>query len=156
MIYGTQTMDINLQHHNLLGNQISRKSEDFCILVAIFGHHSKPKWSPYGAACLIPCKYPFPLKSVYFLIFNDFFNFYIGGHFENFNNKEHNFWVMIYFCVKFQKDLLYGLNLTFFAPWLPWQWPPFWICSTPQKLTHTTVIFLQRFMKLDEMNPFFF
>jgi hypothetical protein len=24
-------MDINLQHHNLLGNQISPKSEDFCI-----------------------------------------------------------------------------------------------------------------------------
>ena len=49
------------------------------------GHHSKPKWSPYGAACLIPCKYPFPLKSAHFWIFNDFFNFY----FENFNNKEH-------------------------------------------------------------------
>jgi hypothetical protein len=27
------TMDINLQHHNLLGNQISSQSEDFCILV---------------------------------------------------------------------------------------------------------------------------
>jgi hypothetical protein len=25
------------------------------------------------------------------------------------------------------------------APWLPWQWPPFWIVSTPQKLPHTTV-----------------
>ena len=25
------TMNINLQHHNLLGNQISPKSEDFCI-----------------------------------------------------------------------------------------------------------------------------
>jgi hypothetical protein len=31
---------------------------------------------------------------------------------------------MIYFCVKFQKDLLYGVNLIFFAPWLPWQRPP--------------------------------
>jgi hypothetical protein len=30
------TMDIKLQHHNLLGNQISPKSEDFCI------SHSKP------------------------------------------------------------------------------------------------------------------
>ena len=46
------------------------------------GDHSKPKWSPYGAACLISCKYPFPLKSVHFWIFNDFFNFYIGAHFE--------------------------------------------------------------------------
>jgi hypothetical protein len=25
------TMNINSQHHNLLGNQISPKSEDFCI-----------------------------------------------------------------------------------------------------------------------------
>ena len=35
------TMDINSQHHNLLGNQISPKSEDFCILAAILylGYH---------------------------------------------------------------------------------------------------------------------
>jgi hypothetical protein len=25
----------------------------------------------------------------------------------------------------FQKDPLYGLNLTFFEPWLPWQRLPF-------------------------------
>ena len=43
------------------------------------------------------------------------------------------------FCVKFQKDPLFGVNLTFFTPWLPWQQPPFWIFSTPQKLPHTTV-----------------
>jgi hypothetical protein len=67
------------------------------------------------SACLTPSKYPFPLKSVHFefltifLIFILVANFYIGG----------------YFCVKFQKDPLYGLNLTFFAPWLPWQQPPF-------------------------------
>jgi hypothetical protein len=47
------------------------------------GRHSKPKWSPYGAACLTSCKYSFPLKSFHFWIFNDFFYFYIGGHFEN-------------------------------------------------------------------------
>jgi hypothetical protein len=46
------------------------------------GHHIKPKWSPYGAACLTTCKYPFPLKSVHSGIFNEFFNFHIGGHFE--------------------------------------------------------------------------
>ena len=55
------------------------------------GRHSKPKWSQYGAPCLTPCKYPFPLKRFHFWIFNDFFNFYICGHFENFKNKEHNF-----------------------------------------------------------------
>jgi hypothetical protein len=38
------------------------------------GRHSKPKWSQYGAACLTPCKYPFPLKSFHFCIFNDFSN----------------------------------------------------------------------------------
>jgi hypothetical protein len=94
------------------------------------GRHSKPKWLQCGAACLTPCKYPFPLKSFHFWIFNDFFYFYIGGHFKN---KEHNFWVMIYFCVKFQKDPLFGVNLTFFAPWLPWQRPPFWIVFNPSK-----------------------
>ena len=40
--YGSQTMDINSQHQNLLGSQISLKSEDFCILVAILDS----KWPP--------------------------------------------------------------------------------------------------------------
>jgi hypothetical protein len=31
------------------------------------------------------------------------------------------------------------VNLTFFAPLLPWQRLPFWIFLTPQKLPHTTV-----------------
>ena len=35
-----KTMDINSQHHNLLGNQISPKSEDFCILETIVGSKS--------------------------------------------------------------------------------------------------------------------
>jgi hypothetical protein len=33
-------MDINSQHQNLLGNQISPKSEDFCMLAPL--SHSKP------------------------------------------------------------------------------------------------------------------
>ena len=40
------TMNINSQHHNLHGNQISHKSEDFCILDWPFwiqnSHHNKP------------------------------------------------------------------------------------------------------------------
>ena len=47
------------------------------------GRHSKQKWSRYGASCLTSCKYQFPLKSFHFWIFNDFFYFYISGHFEN-------------------------------------------------------------------------
>jgi hypothetical protein len=42
------TMDINSQHHNRLENQILPQSEDFFILAAQNGHHSKPKWSPYS------------------------------------------------------------------------------------------------------------
>ena len=38
-----------------------------------------------------------------------------------------------------QNFVKFGVNLTFFAPWLPWQRPPFWIFSTPQKLPHTTM-----------------
>ena len=63
---------------------------------------------------------------------------------------------MIYFCVKFQKDLLFGVNLTFFAPWLPWQRPPFEFVQ-PLKSCHTLRwIFLQNFMKFEERNPNFF
>jgi hypothetical protein len=59
----------NIIIYIVLGNQISPKSDDYCILRPFLvqnGHHSKPKWSPYGAACLTPCKYPFPLKAVHF------------------------------------------------------------------------------------------
>jgi hypothetical protein len=42
------------------------------------------------------------------------------------------------------------VNLTFFAPWLPWQWPPFWIYSTPNSCHTLRWIFLQSFMKFDE------
>jgi hypothetical protein len=35
-------IDINSQHHNLLGSQISPKSEDFCILAVILNS----KWPP--------------------------------------------------------------------------------------------------------------
>jgi hypothetical protein len=120
------------------------------------GHHSKPKWSPYGAACLTPCKYPFPLKSVHFWIFNDFLNFYIGDHFENFKNRA-QLWVIIYFCVKFQKDPLYGLNLTFFCTLVTMATATILNFSTPPKSCHTLRwIFLQSFMKFDERNPIFF
>ena len=69
---------------------------------------------------------------------------------------------MIDFCVKFQKDPLCGVNLTFFAPWLPWQRPPFWIVSTPKAATHyggysykiswNLMKGIQKFLK----SPFFF
>jgi hypothetical protein len=83
-----------------------------------------------------------------------FFYFYIGGHFEmaailKIKKQRTQLWVIIYFCVKFQKDPLFGVNLTFFAPWLPWHRPPFWFFSTPQKLLHATVDISTKF---DERN----
>ena len=38
-----------------------------------------------------------------------------------------------------QNFVKFGVNLKNFALWLPLQRPPFWICSTHQKLPHTTV-----------------
>jgi hypothetical protein len=37
------------------------------------------------------------------------------------------------------------IDFTFFAPWLPWQRPPFWFFSALQKLPHTTVDILTKF-----------
>jgi hypothetical protein len=59
-----------------------RYSNQYFYMFLYFYSFCKPKWSQYGAACLTPCKYPFPLKSFHLWIFNDFLNFYIGGHFE--------------------------------------------------------------------------
>jgi hypothetical protein len=46
-------MDINSQHQNLLGNQISPKSEDFCILAAILylGYHGNGRHFEFFNPC---------------------------------------------------------------------------------------------------------
>ena len=46
---------------------------------------------------------------------------------------------MIYFCVKFQKNPLFGVNLTFLHLGYHGNGRHFEFCSTPQKLPHTTV-----------------
>ena len=102
---------------------------------------------------LLPVNIHFHWNLFIFEFLTIVFNFYIGGHLENFKKERAQLWVMIYFCVRFQKDPLYGLNLTFFTPWLPWQRPPFWICSTPKRWHTLRWIFLQSFMKFDERNP---
>ena len=41
--------------------------------------------------------------------------------------------IIIYLETKFRpyrRIFVFGGH---FVPWLPWQWPPFWICSTPPK-----------------------
>ena len=56
-----------------------------------------------------------------------------------------------------QNFVKFGVNLTFFAPRLPWQQPPFWIFFNPQKLPHTTVDIPTKFHELwwKESNYFF-
>ena len=46
-----------------------------------------------------------------------------------------------------QNFVKFGVNLTFFAPWLPWQRLPFWIFSTPRSCHTLQWIFLQSSMK---------
>ena len=86
---------------------------------------------------LLPVNIHFHWNLFIFEFLTIFFNFSIGGHFENFKNKEHNFEWWSIFVSSFKR--IRCVNLTFFAPWFPWQRPPFWIFSTPQKLPHTTV-----------------
>jgi hypothetical protein len=71
--------------------------------------------------------------------------FYIGGHFENFNNKEHNFEWWSIFVSSFKRIRCTVWIKKKFAPWLPWQRSPFWFFSTPEKLTHTTVDIFTKF-----------
>ena len=54
-----------------------------------YGHNSKPKWSPYGAAWFTPCKHPFPLKSFHFWIFNNLFLFLKFLYWQPFSNGGH-------------------------------------------------------------------
>jgi hypothetical protein len=100
----------------------------------------------------------FEFLTIYF----DFLNFYIGSHsallipifFGLFRftgcgcDRKH-------YCKNLWSK--FGVNLTFFPPWLPWQWPPFWICSIPQTLPHTTVDIPTKFHEVwwKESNFFF-
>jgi hypothetical protein len=111
------------------------------------GRHSKPKWSQYSAAYLTPYKYPFPLKSFHFWILSDFKKNYIGSHFENFKNKEHNFEWWSIFVSSFKRIrclewILHCLHLGYHGNVLHFEF------VQPLKSCHTLRwIFLQSFMK---------
>ena len=47
--------------------------------------------------------------------------------------------IIIYLEAKFRSNRWIFVFGDHFVPWLPWQRPPFWIFSIPQKLPHTTV-----------------
>jgi hypothetical protein len=125
-------------------------------------HHSKPKWSPYDAACLTPCKYPFPLKSVQFWIFNDFFNFYIGGHFEMaailkiFKTKSTTLSDDLFLC-QVSKGSPVRFEFNIFLTLVTMVTAAFMNLFQPLKSCHTVRwIFLQSFMKFDERKPSIF
>ena len=88
---------------------------------------------------LLPVNIHFHWNLFIFEFLTIVFNFYIGGHLENFKNERAQLWVMIYFCVRFQKDPLYGLNLTFFYTLVTMATAAILNLFNPQQLAHTTV-----------------
>ena len=120
------TMNINLHHHNLLGNQISPKSEDFCI------------WWPFYIlvtmvmATILNCFNP-PKAATYH-----------GGYsYKVDHNMAPKPWISIpnikiNLETKFRPNWRIFVLGGHFVPWLPWQLPILNLFN-PQKLPHTTV-----------------
>ena len=109
------TMNINLQHHNLFGNQISSKLKDFYILAAILDS----KWPLQQTND----EYQFATsQSIWKPNFVPIGGFlYFGGHFEKMANITNQQWISIrniriYLEAKFRPN---QSNFVF--------WRPFWI-----------------------------
>ena len=173
-------MNINSQHHNLLGNQISPKSEDFCIwrhFVPWLPWQRPPFWICSTSQKLphttvdIPTKwiiiwrpnhgYQFPTsKSTWKPNFAQIGGFlYLSGHFAfKMAAIANQRWIsirniIIYLETKFRPNRRIFVFDGHFVPWLPWQRPPFWIYQHPKSCHTLRWIFLQSFMKFDERNP---
>jgi hypothetical protein len=64
---------------------------------------------------------------------------YFGGHFGfKMATIANQRWISICNIITYLETKLRPNQRIFvfgghFVPWLPWQWPPFWICSTPPK-----------------------
>ena len=99
------TMNINSQHHNLLGNQISPKSEDFCI------------WWPFftlvtmATAVILNCFQPLPKAATY----------YSGYSYKVDHNMAPKPWISIP-NIKIYLETKFFPNQRIFVFW----WP-FWI-----------------------------
>ena len=107
-------------------------------------HHSKPKWSPYGAAYLTPSKIHFHWNLFIFEFLTIFFYFYIGGHLEIFKKKEHNFEWWSFFVSSFKRmrctfELKKNCTLVTMAT------AAILNLFNPQQLPHTTVDILRKF-----------
>ena len=79
------------------------------------GRHSKPKWSPYGGACLTPCKYPFPLKPP-FLNLKQFIFIYFFFILKILKTKSTTLSDDLFLC-QVSKGSKYFLNPPFLFPW---------------------------------------
>jgi hypothetical protein len=102
---------------------------------------------------LLPPNIHFHWNLFIFEFLTIFFNFYIGGHFEHFKNKEHNFEWWSIFVSSFKRIrctvwILHFLHLSYHGNGRHFEF------VQPPKSCHTLRwIFLQSFMKFDERNP---
>ena len=109
------------------------------------GHHSKPKWSPYGAAYLTPCKYPFPLKSVHFWIFKDFFKIVIlVAIWKIFKSKSTTLSDDLFLC-QVSKGSAVRFELNIFCTLVTMATAAILNLFNLQQLPHTTVDILTKF-----------
>ena len=122
------------------------------------GRQRKPKWSPYGAACLTPCKYPFLLKSFHFRIFNNLFWFYIGSHFEMVTimkilKTKSTTMSDDWFLCQVSKGSAVRSEFNIFCTLVTMATAAILNCFNPKSCHTLRWIFLQNFMKFDERNP---
>ena len=115
-------------------------------------NHSKPKWSPYGAAYLTPSKIHFHWNLFIFEFLTIFFYFYIGGHLEIFKKKEHNFEWWSFFVSSFKRmrctfELKKNCTLVTMAT------AAILNLFNPNSCHTLRWIFLESFMRFDERNP---
>ena len=135
-------MDINSQHQNLLGNQISPKSEDFCMLAPL--SHSKPTMD-------IDSQHHNLVGIFFFAQIGGFL--YFGGNFGfKMATIANQLWMSIrniinYLETKFRRNRKIFVFGGHFVPWLPWQRPPFSIFQNSKSCHTLWWIFLQSFMK---------
>ena len=104
----------------------------------------------YGAACLTPCKYPFPLKSFNFLIF------ILAAILKILKTKSTTLSDDLFLC-QVSKGSAVWSEFNIFCTLVTMATAAILNFFQPLKSCHTLRwIFLQSFMKFDERNPNFF
>ena len=96
------------------------------------GCRIKPKWSPYGAACLTPCKYPFLLKSVHFWNFNVFLIFILVAILKILKTKSTTLSDDLFLC-QVSKESAAWSEFNICCTLVTMATATIWIFSTPSK-----------------------